>query len=337
MLYVTTRNNRDAFTVNRALTEDRCPDGGMYLPFRAPQFGHTEIDSQAPESFAQCLADVLNRLFNAKLTPWDIEFCIGKSPVRLRSLRHRIIIAEFWHNPDWSFNSTVNKLTAMLCDQETAPTDWVKIAVRTAMLFGIFGELKRSGIEAADISLVSGDFLGPISAWYARQWGPPIDNIICCCNENNSLWELLCHGQIKTDALSIPTITPDADIIIPSDLERLIYECGGISEVNLYLSACRQGKAYCPEDSVLQRLRKGLYASVVSSHRLKTVIPSVWQTHGYLMSSYTALAYSGLLDYRAKTGATGYSLVLSEKCPLEDASVVASSLGVPVEVIQNQL
>lgn len=336
MLYVTTRNNRDAFTAQRALRENRCPDGGMYLPFRTPRFSPEEIDALAQKTFGQCVAEILNMLFKTKLTSWDVDFCAGRYPVRLETLRHRIILAESWHNPEWNYEHMVKNLAAHL-SKEGVPSNWSKIAVRIAVLFGIFGELRRSGIESADISVVSGDFSAPMSAWYARQWGLPIGNIVCCCNENNNLWDLICHGQMRTDVLSIPTMIPEADITLPDDLERLIYECGGISEVERYLDVCRRGATYCPADAILIRLRKGMFVSVVSSQRMETTIPSVYRTHSYLMSPYTALAYAGLLDYRAKTGETRHAIVLADKSPICDAETVAKTLGISAEELKRNI
>lgn len=324
MLYVTTRNNRDAYTAQRALRENRGPDGGLYLPFRTPKFSPADIDALAEKPFGQCVADVLNLLFNTKLTSWDVDFCVGRYPVRLQTLRHRIIMAESWHNPGWDFDCMVDNLAKHLCANITVPSDLAKIAVRIAVLFGIFGELKRSGINFADISVVSGDFSAPISAWYARQWGLPIGNIICCCNENNDLWNLICHGQLRTDTVSIPTIIPEADITLPADLERLIYEAGGIPEVERYLDICRRGGTYCPNDAILGRLRKNLHVSVVSSQRIEMTIPSVYRTHNYPLSPYSALAYAGLLDYRTKTGETRHAIVLAEKSPANDAEAAAN-------------
>ncbi|MGN0978689.1 MAG: hypothetical protein ACI4PH_11590 [Faecousia sp.] len=339
MLYVTTRNSRDTFTTQRALRENRGPDGGMYLPFRAPCFSQAELDDQAEKPFAQRMAEILNLLFQTRLSGWDVDFCAGRYPVRLESLRHRVVMAEIWHNSEWDFDRTVRNLTARLQDGEIGePGGWARIAVRIAVLFGIFGELRHAGVnQPVDIAMVSGDFSAPISAWYARQWGLPIGNLVCCCNENNSLWDLICHGQLRTDVLSIPTAIPEADVALPEDLERLIFECGGTLEVRRYLDACRQGSIYCPNDAVLAQLRKGLYVSVVSSQRMETTIPSVYRTHGYILAPSAALAYAGMQDYRAKTGQTGPCLVLAEKGPLHNAEAVASMLGISTEELKNQI
>lgn len=337
MLYVTTRNNRDVFTAQHALRENRGPDGGFYLPFRMPKFSPEELHAFEEKTFNTCVAEMMNMMFGTRLSGWDVDFCVGRYPVRLTNLRHRIIMTETWHNPQWNYAWMAQSLVDHIRADADAgiPGDWVRIGVRIAVLFGIFAELKRAGIQqAVDISVVSGDFSAPMSAWYARSWGLPIGNIICCCNENKNLWDLICHGQLRTDSVSIRTSIPEADTALPVDLERLIYDCGGVPEVEKYLEVSRRGGMYCPSDALLSRLREGLFVSVVSTQRMETTIPSVYRTHDYLLSPSTALAYAGLLDYRAKTGHTRYALVLSEKGPICDAEIVAKSLSVSTEELK---
>lgn len=336
MLYVTTRNNRDAYTAQRALREDCGPDGGMYLPFHAPCFSPEDLQALAGKPFNQRIADMLNLLFGTRLTGWDVDFAIGRRSVQLQTLRQRVVMAELWRNPQWDFGQTVRSLTTLLTkDASVAPGDWVQVAVRISMLFGIFGELCQAGFDQRmDVCMVSGDFRAPISAWYARQWGLPIGSLICCCNENQGLWDLICHGQLRTDAVSVPTAIPEADVALPRDLERLIYACGGVSEVHRYLDVCRRGGTYCPGDALLAQLRSGLYVNVVSSERMRTTIPSVLRTHGYLLSPSAALVYAGMQDYRAKTGRTGLCLILTEKGPLADGDILSAFLGISQEELR---
>lgn len=328
MLYATTRNVQDAYTAQRALMEDRAPDGGLYHPFREIRFSPAEIEELLRKPFNQCTGQILSILFKRKISAWDIDFCIGRYPVRLEMLRHRVVMGELWHNPKWNYDHLVKNLTDHLCGSCTVPGDWVRIAIRIAVLFGMFADLSRCGIETADIAVVSGDFSAPMSVWYARKWGLPIGNIVCCCNENKDLWDLICQGQLRTDSVSIPSIVPQADAALPEDLERLIYECGGVPEVVRYLDACRRGQMYCPNELVWKQLRSGMHVSVVSSQRLKTTVSGVYRTHGYVLSPHTALSYAGLQDYRVKTGQTRYAVVLAERSPKLDAEKVSQMLGI---------
>lgn len=335
MLYITTRNDRDAFTAQRALRENRGPDGGMYLPFRAPSFSAENLDGLAAMSFGQRMAQLLNQLFQTKLTGWDMDFCVGRSPVRLSPLGRRVQAAEVWHNPGWCYDRMARELSRLLTQEGYLPNSWLGIALRIVVLFGFFGELRAS--DEVDISVVSGDFSWPISAYYARKWGLPIGNIICCCNENSELWNLLCHGQLRTDVTCVGTPIPEADTAIPEQLERLIYEAGGSTEVERYLQACREGGVYTPQDAIAAKLRQGLSVSVVSSRRIVETIPSVYRTHGYVLAPGSALAYAGLMDYRAKTGQTRNAVVLAEKSPVCDAAFTASALGVSVQTLKEMI
>ena len=120
-------------------------------------------------------------------------------------------------------------------------------------------------------------------------------------------------------------------------LERLIHGCGGTEEVERFLGCCRRGSMYVPADPVLQKIREGMFVSVISSHRLESILPAVFTTHGYLMSPYTALAYGGLLDYRAKSGHMHHGIVLSERSPVHDAKTVCGCMNISEEQLAKLL
>lgn len=338
MLYVTTRNNRETYTVSHTLKNDRGPDGGQFVPFHSPVFSQEEVAALLHLPFAQCVANVMNRLLGLKLTGWDITFYAGKHPVRIQNLGYRMMVAEGWHNPDWHFDRLVQIFAGATDSGCRGVSQWMGIAARIAVFAGICSECIRSGIaQKVDLALISGDFSGPMAAWYARRWGFPIGNIICCCNENGSLWDLFANGQMRTDGVSLPTNTPDADVVLPDGLEQLVYACGGTEEVVRYNDACRQGKIYIPSDVVLAKLRDGTYVCVVGNQRMLETIPRAYTSRNYLLSPYDALCYCGVSDYRARFGETGTVLIFSEKSPVRDADTVCSALGIPVEDLKKYL
>ena len=344
MLYATTRSNLDFETANRALCENRAPNGGFYVPFRAPQFSQEEILTLGKQTFNTSVAMVLNRLFNARLTAFDVDFCIGRYSVRLSRMSQRILMGECWHNLDGNVDRIIANLYRLLRtggSETDLPGEWAGIAVRIAVVFGLFGELLRTGAadleKKVDVSVVSGDFSAPMALWYAREWGLPIGNIILCCNENGGLWDLFNRGQMRTDLIAVPTSTPEADVALPAGLERLIYECGGTGEVNRFLDACRRGGTYFPGDFLYAKLRKGFHVSVVSQKRILRTIPSVYGTTSCVLSSHTALAYAGLMDYRAGTGESRTALVMAKKSPARDLDTVARSLGIGSDVLKRHL
>lgn len=341
MLYVTTRNHRDAYTAQRVLRESRGPDGGLYLPFRMPVFSETELEGLEKLPFTARIAQVLNTLCGTRLTQWDVDFCVGRHPVRLVSLPQKILLAQGWHNSQGSLSYMVRVLSARLRqDNQPQPSDWTEIAVRGAVLFAVFSELRRegkiSGGQRVDVAAICGDCYGPISAWYARLWGLPIGNIIICCNENSGLWELFHRGQLRTDALSVKTATPDADAVLPPGLERLIFAAGGTCEVQRYLEICGRGGIYAPNEAILRKLCRGLTVSVVGRERMESTIGTVYATSGCVLSPYSALCHAGVQDYRAGAGENRLALVFSEKSPRLDASVVADAFGITTEELDRR-
>lgn len=339
MLYVTTRNDQETFTAQHILKHDRGPDGGFFVPFHCPDFSKTEINNILNLPFDQCMAQVLNRLLGTNLTGWDVSFYTGRYPIRIKKLGYRALIAEGWHNPGWSYAGLVQNLVPLLnCSDRQDASDWLKIAVAAGVYAGICSEIyKQEYAQPLDIVTVSGDFTSPIGAWYTKGLGFPIGNILCCCNENGNLWDLIANGQMRTDGVSIPTETPQADIVIPAGLEHLIYGCGGVSEVERYLVACQQGKMYVPSDLVLEKLRSDIYVSVVSSQRVKETIPRVYASRDYLLSPYDALCYCGLSDYRARFGETAPAVIFSESGAKCHADVLAGILGLSREEIKQSL
>lgn len=340
MLYVTTRIKQDAFTAGRALSENRGPRGGFYVPLHLEALDPKQVKALGEKSFSQNAADVINLLFHTTLDTWALEFAIGRYPVKLASLGSRETVAESWHNPQWRFERLargVEKAIRQSDQISVIPSDWLLIASRMAVLFGVFGELIRNGTagpeEPVDVVVPSGNFAAPMAAWYARSMGLPIGNIVCCCNENAGVWNLLHKGELRTDTVAVQTTTPLCDYAVAPDLERLIFGKLGLEMAVAFSETCRRGGTFYLEPNQHQTLREGMHACVVSQRRLESAIPNLYKTSGYVADPYTALCYSGLMDYRSKTGESRHSLILSEESPVHTLSYLAGCMGVsPMEL-----
>lgn len=342
MRYVTTRSNEKTYTWLHALNETTAEDGGFFIPDQMPEFTREQISGLALKNPNQALAEILNLFFDCELTRWDVDFAVGRYPVRLSTMVRRIAIAEGWHNVDWEFSRTVRDLAALVRGG-TGPDvgSWFEIAVRIGVLFGVFGELMRDGIAQSgknvDIVVISGDLRAVMAARYARDMGLPIGNIIICCNENNNLWNLIRQGELRFGLPVKETATPDCDHNTPSDLERLLHACGGTQEVFRYLQSREFGRAYFPEPVALEELQKNTYVSVVGQPRMEATIPTIHKNHGYVFGPYSALCYAGLTDYRSATGSCAYALIISDRGALRDDRFVAGEMGIAVTTLHKIL
>ena len=91
------------------------------------------------------------------------------------------------------------------------------------------------------------------------------------------------------------------------------------------------------EGPLLSALQKGNYVSVVSSSRIPDIITGAMGTHGYLLSPAAALAYGGLLDYRAKKGSMACALVICENSPVHDTGRLSGILGIPEQELKTMI
>lgn len=329
MLYLSTRNCNDAFTAYKALTQSECLDGGRYVPFRLPSFSGAELDALKEKPFNQIVADILNIFFTSRLTGWEVESSIGRNPVKLVSMNRRILIAELWHNLQRKYSYVVSELykTVSGCAEAVCqPSNWFCVAVRIAVLFGLYGQMLTAGHISAgdrfDVSVSVDDFSAPMAAWYARKMGLPIETIICTDVDDNVVWDFVHRG----------TLNPiGADSSLLSGVERLVCATQGNLAVHKYIEKTLAGRIYSVSEECLPEISKGFFCSVAGNNRVDTVINSVYRTNGYLIDPGAALQFGGLQDYRAKTGESRITVLLSEVSPSEYLQQISAATGVSVE------
>lgn len=326
MLYITTRDNRDAFTTYKTLCENTAADGGQFVPFSAPVYSPEEISELKNKSFGQIVADLMNHFFSAKLSGWDVDFTIGRNAAKLAVMNHRIAVAELWHNPRGDFSYVVSSLYHKICNGNLpapAPTKWFIIAVRIATIFGLYGELLRSKElsegNSFDICVDGFDLSSFIAAWYARSYGLPIGKIVCAVTEDSCLWEFIHRGIFTARA------SEEASF---GEVERLIQGTLGFEQVNRFVSMCNGKRTYSLDEDQLPKLNDGLFCCVTSKARVESTINSLYRSNGYISDSNTAFCYGGLQDYRAKTGESVVTLLFAEKTPLADAAAISSATGI---------
>lgn len=341
MLYLTTRDRMDAFTPQHALTKNTGKCGGRFLPYRLPVLTKQQLMELPEKSFGQRVAEVLSLFFRSHLNGWDIDFAVGRHPVRLCAMNHKIAVMESWHNHEGTFQSMVDRLYR--CVNESAlyseyPGVWFRIAARIAVLSGSFSELIKAGIAAdekpVDIAVPVNDFEGVMAAWYSRKMGLPVGTIIFSCNENSNVWDFLHHGILDTKEKTQQTSTPDSDRAVPQSLELLIYETLGYEETQRFVQCCQAQKTYTIRSDQLSVLSNGLFCAVIRQPRLESIVRNVFKTNSYLMDPYTALAYGGLQDYRVASAEIGPALIVSDQNPLTEMPAMERILGVTAAEIQ---
>lgn len=334
MFFVTTRVRSDTFDPNDVLNQDRGPENGFFVPRNLPMIPSMDLRAMGKKRFSENVADVVNLLFDTQLDGWSVEFAIGRYPVKLMNTGNRTVTAEMWHNPAWRFERLARGIEKAIRQSDQIcmiPTDWLMTAARIGVLFGIFGALMEAGMASLDnpmdVVVPAGDFAAPMACWYGKKMGLPIQNILCCCNENTGVWNLIHKGELRTDTAKVDTDTPLCDHAVPDGLERLVFETLGFETTLDYLETVRRGSTFYLEPDELQKLRDGLFAAVVSSRQMRAAVISLYSSYGYLPDPYTALCYGGIGPYRSKSGESRTALILSEESPRHHIGLLADILG----------
>lgn len=339
MLYKTTRGRYDVVTAYKAIHTDCYTDGGLFLPFRMPQWNI--VDLMSLQSEAQVIARILNTFFGCRLSDSDVTAVIGKDPFLPGNAGRQVMVAELWRFGHRNFTGTIQELSEKISGSREPYSNWMKIAVQISFLFGFYTAISRQGtikgLQKLDIAVATEDLSMAMAAWYAREMGLPVGNIICGCNANGGFWDLLNRGEFATGERRIRTTTPDADVPLPPDLERLICGVLGYEENSRYLHHCDRSSLYVLQEEQTELLNEKMFAAVISDSRLETIVPAVYRTCGYILDPYGALAFGGLQDFRAISGEENLTLLLAQRSPLLEISKISKWLSLEEQELRKRL
>ena len=311
MLYITTNDQNDAYTAYKTLISDCAADGGVYIPFRFPQYDDLQIRKLKDQSFGEVVAQILNTFFSAQLNAWDVDFAIGRNPLKLATVGRKIVVSELWHNHDGSYGCFVRNLFVRLSQNDgiaPQPTDWARVAIRIAVLFGIYAQMHQSGIitcnDTPDVVIEAGDYLESVAAYFAKQMGLPFGKIVICCDGDTApVWDLIHRGEISTAMLNKK---------VSLGIARLLGAVYGKEEMNKFVNAAVGRRSYRLDEEIPQKLSDDFACVVVSKDRVPAVINSVFKTDNYHIDEKTAMSFGAVQDYRAKAGESNLTIVFSE-------------------------
>lgn len=290
MLYVNSRNKAESYTAHRVLAENPVDGRGVVVPFRLRKMTPEQVQNICSANFYDAVALALNHFFNLRLEGWDLELNVGRNAVSIQEFTPKINIAELWHNPANTYNFLEKALYKKMSENQGEIPLWARIAIRTAVLFGIYAQMNEQGIESIDVVGVSCDVTTYLAPFYAKILGLPIRSILIGCDDESGLWEFIHKGQLPTSSTAAVAV------------EMMIFSVFGDEEVNRFAQYRSNRRNYTLDEEQLAQLGDGLYAAVIGSSRLDTVRENVLRTNAYPISRKTAIAYSAVQDYRARTG-----------------------------------
>ncbi|MDR2888802.1 MAG: threonine synthase [Lachnospiraceae bacterium] len=197
-------------------------------------------------------------------------------------------------------------------------------------VYAYVGLLKQGTIKAGEpinVVVPTGNFGNILAAFYAKQMGLPIDKLICASNDNKVLYDFFGTGTYDRKREFILTSSPSMDILISSNLERLIYFLtGNDAESNRTLmQALGQDGVYRITPAMKAGL-KDFYGNYATEAETAAVIGKIYGETGYVMDTHTAVAASVYEKYRAETGDKRPTVIVSTASPYKFSRSVMTAI-----------
>ena len=191
--------------------------------------------------------------------------------------------------------------------------------------------------DLLDYSVPTGNFGDILAGWIAKKCGLPVDKLICASNSNKVLTDFFMSGNYDRMRPFHTTMSPSMDILISSNLERLLFmETGDDRQVKAWMEALAQQGSYTVPKELLARLQEDFAFGWCSEEDTRIEIGKRYAA-GYLMDTHTAVASRVLADYRASSGDGKCAVVLSTASPYKFCDHVLRAVGAEAEGSGTQL
>ena len=182
--------------------------------------------------------------------------------------------------------------------------------------------------DEVNFSVPTGNFGDILAGFLAKQLGLPVGTLICASNANNVLTDFIRTGTYDRRRPLHKTLSPSMDILVSSNLERLLYLLSG--DCNLVaglMKQLNQEGAYTVPADLLEQIQSQFWAGCIDDARGQETISKVWTAYGYLCDTHTASGWAVAEDYVNQTGDTRPMVVLSTASPYKFPKAVLEAIG----------
>lgn len=222
--------------------------------------------------------------------------------------------------------------------------NWGRLAPQIIYYISAYATLvKDEELKAGDkinIVVPTGNFGNILAAYYAKHMGLPVNKLICASNSNKVLTDFITTGVYDRNREFITTISPSMDILISSNLERLLYLMCGENDALIrewFGSLAKDGR-YEVTDEIKAKLADEFAAGFCDDKATKDTIKKIYDKYSYTLDTHTAVAVKVYEDYRAETVDTTKTVIASTASPYKfSASVLEAIDGNASEISEFEM
>lgn len=211
--------------------------------------------------------------------------------------------------------------------------NWGRLAPQIIYYVSSYAQLLKDGeIKEGDkinIVVPTGNFGNILAGYYAKKMGIPVNKLICASNSNNVLTDFIKTGVYDRNRQFYATISPSMDILISSNLERLLYHLCGEDDAQIrewFGKLASEGR-YEVTDAVKAVLADEFYAGCCDDAKTKATIKEYYDKYSYTCDTHTAVAVSVYEEYVKATGDKTKTVIASTASPYKFSGSVLSALG----------
>ena len=211
--------------------------------------------------------------------------------------------------------------------------NWGRLSPQIVYYISAYASLVKSGDieygEKVNIVVPTGNFGNILAAYYAKEMGLPVNKLICASNANNVLTDFINTGVYDRNRHFYTTISPSMDILISSNLERLLYHLtdGDDRQISEWFGKLAKDGKYEVTDAVKAKIKELFYAGCCDDEATKGAIKQAFDEYSYLMDTHTGVAYKVYNDYRAATGDETKTIIASTANPYKFGKAVYEAVG----------
>lgn len=211
--------------------------------------------------------------------------------------------------------------------------NWGRLVPQIVYYISAYCDLLSAGKIAMgdpiNVAVPTGNFGNILAAYYAKKMGLPIARLICASNRNKVLTDFIQTGTYDRNRDFYTTTSPSMDILISSNLERLLYDLSGQNdeEIRRLMEELGRVGRYTVSDTV-REMMQGLFAGgSCNDTQAAHTIADTFEKYGYLCDPHTAVAVHVYDNYRRETGDTTPTVIASTANPYKFSASVLEALG----------
>ena len=210
--------------------------------------------------------------------------------------------------------------------------NWGRLAPQIVYYISAYCDMVNNGAvkfgDGINIVVPTGNFGNILAAYFAKEMGLPVNKLICASNANNVLTDFIENGVYDRNRDFYTTVSPSMDILISSNLERLLYIlCGRNSDtINEWFGALKDCGKYTVSEDVKSKINELFAAGCCDDEMTKATISETYADYKYLADTHTAVAINVLNSYEAKTGDKTPVVIASTASPFKFSKAVLSAV-----------